>query len=191
MNIYLSQCADAASKSPMYFTLRRRPRQRRKGYLEWLQPPPAALRRRRGAHARAPQARIDARGDARHIQPHRHVALLPRAIGFRRRRVPRSWKCRAPPNGRYPHRRQHPHPHGCLKARRPFAAHPGQPFMGCLSVLLSTSRWRTRDGGSGRSWSGASGKQSRVVPTRACTRRPARWIRRGACGPRDPRTNDS
>jgi hypothetical protein len=72
----------------MVLHAQRRPRQGRQGHLERLQPPPTALRRRRGAHARAPQARVDARRDARHLQPHRHVALLPQAAGCARRRTP-------------------------------------------------------------------------------------------------------
>ena len=66
-------------QEPDVLHARRRPRQRRQDNLKRLQPLPTALRRRRSAHSRAPQARIDARRDARDFQPHGHVALLPQA----------------------------------------------------------------------------------------------------------------
>ena len=68
-------------QEPNVLHARRRPRQGRQGHLQRVQPPPTALRRRGRAHARAPQARVDARRDARHFQLYGHVTLLPQAAG--------------------------------------------------------------------------------------------------------------
>ena len=161
------------------------PRQRRQGHLERLQPPPAALRRHRGAHARAPQARIDARGDVRYIQPHRYAAVLPQAAGRAGAR-PRSCKTCFPSQEPLPP--HHTHDDGCLKARRPsphargtrvaFHAHapsPSPPAAKRKSASVAEARGGggSRSGDAGRKGSGGPGGEKRNASCRSHAASPA------------------
>ena len=168
------------------------PRQRRQGQFERLQSPPAALQRRRGAHARAPQARSDVRGDARRIQPYRHVAILPQAAGRAGARVSAVTNTVLLPRASAPtttHTTTAVQRRGALRCTR---GTPASPFMrmGHPRVLLpSASRWRrhavvagvrTRTpGGTGMVELGARGGARRAVPTRLHLRRRARRIKLG------------